>query len=386
MILKIPYETHENSGGSWVVNIGERYFNVNKNVVVLLSCLKNSKDYENAYLLYERESGVKLSYESFCYLAKSQMENLGFLGDKKKSDRYSYLTLKLSVVSGDLSSQLGFILAPLFNKFLFLFLLLFTLFFHFLISIPSLAQGGIAGFNPGWALFFLLFSALLHEFGHVSACRKFDIKSKGIGIGFYFIIPIAYSDISGIWMLTKKQRQIVNLAGIYMEMLYASVLGVFGFYLDNVALINISAFIFIISLRSLNPFIRNDGYWILSDLINTPNLMKESMLALQRTIASFFHESEKKGLHKKDLILSLYPIVNVVAAFIFIVFFYTLNSSDIVNFPISLFYFLKGLMVETLDVYFINWNNLLALAFYVFFGRMIFGLKRFITRILTFKN
>ena len=64
-------------------------------------------------------------------------------------------------------------------------------------------------------------TTIVHELGHITACQKYNIKSKGIGIGLYLgILPVAYADVSGIWLLKKQERIIVNLSGIYLELIF----------------------------------------------------------------------------------------------------------------------------------------------------------------------
>ena len=148
----------------------------------------------------------------------------------------------------------------------------------------------------------MLFSLLFHEFGHVAACHKFKAQHQGIGIGFYLVFPIAYSDITDVWILPKKERQIVNLAGVFMEMQYSFLIGVVALFISSDILLQTSGLLFIISLMSLNPLIRHDGYWVLSDWLNTPNLMSASLSSLQKNHRIYF-QAKNENIYNKETIV-----------------------------------------------------------------------------------
>jgi putative peptide zinc metalloprotease protein len=64
--------------------------------------------------------------------------------------------------------------------------------------------------------------SILHEFGHAAAGKRFGATPGDIGFGFYFIAPVFFSDLSDVWKLPPKERIIVNLGGIYFELIVAS--------------------------------------------------------------------------------------------------------------------------------------------------------------------
>lgn len=127
----------------------------------------------------------------------------------------------------------------------------------------------------------LLLSFLAHELGHISACRFYKQRCGRIGFGFYFIFPAFFSDVSQVWALRPSQRIVVNLAGVYFQMLANSLLllcwlsqdsGISQNLLASVILLN-----FISMLYALNPVLHFDGYWVLSDLLNTSNLRQQML-------------------------------------------------------------------------------------------------------------
>ncbi len=64
----------------------------------------------------------------------------------------------------------------------------------------------------------ILFVILIfHEFGHAAASMKMSVKPKEIGVGFYLIFPVLYTNVTNIWVLKKNKRIIINIAGIYFQ-------------------------------------------------------------------------------------------------------------------------------------------------------------------------
>ncbi|UFH30303.1 hypothetical protein LNP04_09945 [Chryseobacterium sp. C-71] len=56
---------------------------------------------------------------------------------------------------------------------------------------------------------------LFHEFGHAISCRSYGAKHGDIGFGFYLLTPVLYADVTDVWKLSRKERVIVDIAGMY---------------------------------------------------------------------------------------------------------------------------------------------------------------------------
>lgn len=143
------------------------------------------------------------------------------------------------------------------------------------------------------AIFFMyaamIFTKALHELGHGFAAKKFgrDTHSGGevhtIGIMFLVFMPVPYVDASSAWALRNKfHRAFIGAAGMYVELAVAAV-AVFVWANTSIGHpVNTLAFnaIFIASVSTIlfngNPLLRFDGYYILSDLLEIPNLSQRS--------------------------------------------------------------------------------------------------------------
>jgi putative peptide zinc metalloprotease protein len=143
----------------------------------------------------------------------------------------------------------------------------------------------IGTFNDFWtpsgAAFFtgtLLVLKLLHELGHayVAAARGCAVSS--MGVAFMLGAPMPYTDVTDAWkMPDRKDRMAIDLAGVSVELAVAA-LATFAWVFLPDGPMRAVAFAFattgwVMSLAvNLNPFMRFDGYFVLADWLNVPNL------------------------------------------------------------------------------------------------------------------
>jgi len=164
--------------------------------------------------------------------------------------------------------------------------------------------------------FIILFS---HEIGHASAAYYFNITPKTIGLGFYFLFPVLYTDVTDTWRLTRYKRVIVDAAGIYIQLLLNLVLILIIYQQNDLDIILITRYIIILNISTIIinciPFIQFDGYWAYSDVFKLPNLKHQSnaywVLVLKKIFPALplgINENIKRILNPKSLPLILFFI------------------------------------------------------------------------------
>jgi len=115
-------------------------------------------------------------------------------------------------------------------------------------------------------------SAGFHEFGHAAACRYGGATPGAMGAGLYLVWPAFYTDVTDSYRLSKGGRLRTDLGGLYFNMVFA--LATFGVW----ALTGWAPLLLLVPLQLLQmahqllPFVRLDGYLILSDLTGVPDL------------------------------------------------------------------------------------------------------------------
>ena len=127
-----------------------------------------------------------------------------------------------------------------------------------------------------WLIF--PFIKALHELGHAFAVKRWGGEVHEIGIMFLVLMPIPYVDASAASSFRdKKKRVIVGAAGMMVEVFLAAVAMLVWLAVDT-GLVHVIAYntMLIAGISTIlfnaNPLLRFDGYYILADLIEIPNL------------------------------------------------------------------------------------------------------------------
>lgn len=130
---------------------------------------------------------------------------------------------------------------------------------------------------------------VMHEFGHGLSCKHFGGECHEMGFMLLVFTPALYCNVSDSWMLPNKfHRAFIGAAGMYVEMVLASIATFIWWFTDRTAVINqvCLSVMFICSVSTLlfngNPLLRFDGYYILMDLIEIPNLRQKATEVLKR--------------------------------------------------------------------------------------------------------
>lgn len=178
--------------------------------------------------------------------------------------------------------QLGVILAGL--------LLVGREYTEFQSRLPAFQQFFQAG-NLPYLWLSIVLTKIVHELGHAMVCRQCGATPHQIGIMLLVFTPTMYCDVSDAWMLKSKWKRIaIGLGGPFFEAVLASSALFLWWWTVPGLLHFVSLNIFLVSaittvLFNLNPLIRFDGYYVLSDYLEIPNLKQQSDLALQKAFA-----------------------------------------------------------------------------------------------------
>jgi len=289
---------------------------------------------------------------SIDFLYKILYENLGKYGiiksnliEIKAKEKPSYLKLSFIVIPSRFISRITPFLKFLFYTnvirfFIPLCLLIITS--TLITSYDDILKQSFEKSN--WIMFFSLgfLSVTFHELGHVTATEFFGAKQDGIGGGFYLFSPVYFADVTDIWKLKPKQRIIVNLAGIYFELIICTLYIIIGLLFQAKLLIILATVIFLRTLFNLNPFLRSDGYWILTDTIGIANLYKVSNNMLFTLLKSLFKKNIDFIYNLRNIFLSLYASVNYLLLIIFVGYVVVFNSNSVIYFPVNFFNFIKS--------------------------------------------
>jgi putative peptide zinc metalloprotease protein len=131
---------------------------------------------------------------------------------------------------------------------------------------------------------------VIHEFGHGLSCKKFGGECHEIGFMLLVFTPCLYCNVSDSWMLPNKWKRVwIGAAGIYVEMILASIAAFVWWFTEQGTTINDLClnmmFLNVVSTIMVNgnPLLRFDGYYILMDALEIPNLRQKSTEVLKRS-------------------------------------------------------------------------------------------------------
>ncbi|MFD2092376.1 hypothetical protein [Blastococcus deserti] len=134
---------------------------------------------------------------------------------------------------------------------------------------------GDMGRRPGLVLAVLgltVLSGVLHEFGHVGACRYGGGRPGDIGVGLYLVWPAFYSTVTDSYRLDRVGRLRTDLGGLYIDAVFMAGLGLVYLHTGEAWLLIALLGMHVEAAWQLLPSLRLDGYYILADLVGVPDL------------------------------------------------------------------------------------------------------------------
>lgn len=173
--------------------------------------------------------------------------------------------------------------------------------------------------NGLWLMVILGLTKVVHEFGHGLSCKHFGGECHEMGVMILVLTPCLYCNVSDSWMLPSKwKRAAIGAAGMYIEVMLAAVATFIWWFTQtgtlNMICLNI---IFVSSVSTImfnaNPLLRYDGYYILSDLVEIPNLRPKATAILSQKAALWFLGIEPPDdpflPQRKQIFFAMYSIV-----------------------------------------------------------------------------
>ncbi|AQX86129.1 hypothetical protein EG346_21390 [Chryseobacterium carnipullorum] len=359
-----------------------KYTKLNQKYYDLLSLADGSRTVSQINMDFQKSHKVPIS-DSQIILLFGQLKQYGTFGHddsiKEQSKipdyiKYGFIFLKPEVISTIVPFLKLLFVRKVFYSVIFFSIIIFgySIYTNYYNN-PTLNSNT---FVPYFILL-LFISTIFHELGHASASHFFKARHGGIGFGFYlYFIPAFFADVTDIWRLSKWKRIIVNSAGIYFEIIFCLLLLIIGFFIKYHILEILALAISVKALYNLIPFLRADGYWILSDLLNKPNLNFHAMNNLKLILLSTF-KNEKSILTKKDYLIALYGGFNIVMIALFFYYQIFLNWYSIINFPITIYKIVISIFQWKFNLSFNELFKLLSvLIFYIISVKIILGIMK----------
>ncbi|MBV6322569.1 hypothetical protein [Duganella violaceipulchra] len=249
--------------GKNIVTISEKYFSVSENAAVLLRLIISSPNSDANLLASALSSKIGYSVtEEEINQALDDFPDDFFLTSTQRTK----FTFSLPIIKGRILNLFAGFLSPLLHPFLAIPLIFLV--GYFLIKFHqdfSMAESGTVETAA-----FILLGIIFHELGHAAACYSAKVRPGLIGFGFQGVFPSFYTDVSDIWTAGRRQKIVVDLGGIYFQLIYAALLS--QFVESNPALVGAVQISVLLALSSALPYFKFDGYWALADFLGKDNL------------------------------------------------------------------------------------------------------------------
>ena len=193
-------------------------------------------------------------------------------------------------------------------------------------SLADQAEGILAPGNLPLLYIGMVIIKLLHEFGHAFACRRFGGEVHVMGVMLLVFTPIPYMDATASWGFRSRwKRLFVGAAGMIVE-IFVAALAVFVWANTGEgtawhALAYNMMFIASVStlLFNINPLLRFDGYYMLSDLLDIPNLHQRANKQLRHLVERYAFGVKKSwspaSTRKESMLLLTFGILSGIYRF-----------------------------------------------------------------------
>lgn len=255
----------------------------------------------------------KLSSDEFIYILK-EFKKHGIIGTVQK-EKINPLHIKIALFSADL--LLGKISSWLKRHHKIMMIGIVAILLNILVGILTIVIQYQDIFKVTtlilpkyqYVLIYFIYTSIIfcHELGHGIICKFFGGKVGKIGVAFILFNPAMYCDISDVRMFKEKYKQVLcSMAGFIVNAVF---IGVFSFFYYQYKT-NFFRVLIVLNATSILvnalPFVKLDGYWMLSFAVGIQNLYKKSI----EKIKKIGKKDEFK--RRKDYFILGYGILNCI--------------------------------------------------------------------------
>ncbi len=231
----------------------------------------------------------------------------------------------------------------------------------------------------------IVFAKFLHELGHAYTAKRYGCRVPTMGVAFLVLWPVLYTDTSDAWKLpSKRQRLMIGAAGMRVELMLAVFATLAWSFLpdgptQSAAFVLATTTWVLTLLINLNPFMRFDGYFLMSDLAEIENLQERSFALarwqMRETLFRFGHPPPEETPRARGLLMIAYAYATwIYRLFLFLgiallVYYMFFRALGVFLFVVEIVYFILRPIFTELRVWYgqreeagLNRNTILTFA------------------------
>ena len=326
---ELEFSTQTQHGSNYVVvkdPVTLRYFRFGEAQAVILDLVRSPVDIETLSAGISERLGANVKRASLEGLLDSLDQKLlldtpatqakleEYKGRKTRERDGNLLYLRLVSINAEvvfewLFPKVRWCFTPAFNVFAVLMILcgfVITFLHGERLAAQFFSLLSLHGILMVWVVVY--FVTAMHEFAHGLTCRYFGGKVRELGFMLIYFMPALYCDVSDAWMFTERRQRVwVTFAGGYFQLVvWGAATVVWRIVAEDtlISSIALSAILFggLQTLINFNPLIKLDGYYMLSDYLEIPNLRAKAFQAVRAWIAGKA-EPLLDGAHRQALIV-----------------------------------------------------------------------------------
>ncbi|HLE52408.1 MAG TPA: cyclic nucleotide-binding domain-containing protein, partial [Anaerolineales bacterium] len=155
---------------------------------------------------------------------------------------------------------------------------------------------------------------LIHEMGHALTVKHYGREVPKGGVMLYFGMPAAFVETTDIWMEPRRARLAVTWNGPYTGLILGGAAAIFMWAVPsapiNPMLFKMAGFAYLTVFFNVNPLLKFDGYYLLSDAIDIPGLREKSMTFIRdRLLDKLLH---RKKFTRDEVIYTVFGLLAAV--------------------------------------------------------------------------
>jgi putative peptide zinc metalloprotease protein len=230
--------------------------------------------------------------------------------------------------------------------------------------VDNMTWSGLIGYGIA-----LMFAKTLHELGHAFAATRYGVRVAHMGVAFLVMFPMLYTDTGESWRLKdSRQRLAIASAGIAVELALAGIatlawtLAPDGAFRNGMFFLATTSWVLTVAINA-SPFMRFDGYFIASDVLDLPNLherssglartwMRRVLLGFDEKWPETFTDGKRRVLIGFALFTWLYRLF-VFIGIALLVYFFFFKLLGILLMLLELVWFIGRPVMKELEV----WNK-----------------------------
>lgn len=263
------------STGEYILSFEERHLKVTRITKKIIEKFDGESSIEQITHKLNDE-GIECSEEDIIqFVDKILIPNALLVGSESKAPKgtNAMLWARLPLVESSRFETIYKFTHHFFNKIFVVFmtiLLIGSAIFNIANIITS--DNLVSNVNTVFIIIISYTSLAIHEIGHASAAYHYGVNCGKMGIGMYLFSFVFFVDVSNIWKLESKKRMVVDIAGVYFQLMTTIPLMIAAIVSGNVGYSVAAISVMLLTITNLLPFLKLDGYWVLVDGLHVENL------------------------------------------------------------------------------------------------------------------